>query len=61
MVHAISFDDYSAALAAHDANSSGDFDSDEEVDAALASGMASDLGVVKRFECPVIPLPRRGR
>lgn len=52
--------DYSAALAIHDANSSGDFDSAEEVEAALAAG---DLYAVDgpRFECPVIPLPGHGR
>ncbi|HSL65154.1 MAG TPA: hypothetical protein VK874_10900 [Gaiellaceae bacterium] len=58
MVHALAFADYAAAVAAHDANASGDLDSDAEVSAALASGAASDLGVVKRFECPVIPFPR---
>jgi hypothetical protein len=59
MVHAIDFPaGYAAALAAHDANHSGDFDSNEEVEAALAAGAAKDLGVVKIFECPVIPLPQ---
>jgi hypothetical protein len=59
MVHAISFPNgYASALAAHDANDSGDFDSDEEVRAALASGAAHDDGVIRIFECPVIPLPR---
>ena len=59
LVHALSFASYSAALAAYDANHSGTFDSDEEIAAALAGGVggASDLGVVKSFECPVIPLP----
>ena len=38
---------------------SGDLDSDEEVQAALMSGDAADVGVVKQFECPVIPVPRR--
>ena len=33
-------------------------DSTAEVAAAIASGTAVDLGVVKQFECPVIPLPR---
>jgi hypothetical protein len=56
-VHALSFTNYSAALAAYDANDSGTFDSDEEVAAALTAGAATDLGVVKSFECPVIPLP----
>jgi len=52
----LSFADYDAALAAHDANSSGDFDTTAEVQAALADGSAISLGVVKSFECPVIPL-----
>ncbi len=53
-VHGLRFADYDAALAAFDANASGDFDSDEEVAAALAAGAATDAGVVKSFECPVI-------
>ncbi len=52
----LSFADYDAALAAHDANSSGDFDTTAEVQAVLADGSATSLGVVKSFECPVIPL-----
>ena len=56
MVHALSFADYAAALAAFDANKSGAFDSAEEVRAAIAAGAATDLGVVKRFVCPAIPL-----
>ena len=61
MVHGLEFDDYAAALAAYDANGSGDFDSDEEVEAALAGGIggATDIGVVKVFECPVIKVPGR--
>ncbi len=59
MVHGLSFADYAAALAAFDANDSGAFDSAEEVEAAIAAGAATDLGVVKRFVCPAIPLPRR--
>ena len=50
---------YATTLAAHDANGSGDLDSAAEVEAALADpgpGGATDLGVVKSFECPVIPL-----
>jgi len=58
MVHAISFADYAAALAAFDANDSGAFDSAEEVEAAIAAGAATDLGVVKRFVCPAIRFPR---
>ena len=56
MVHALSFADYAAALDAFDANDSGAFDSAEEVQAAIAAGAATDLGVVKRFVCPAIPL-----
>jgi hypothetical protein len=55
-VHGLQFADYDAALAAFDANHSGDFDSDEEVAAALAAGAATDVGVVKSFECPVIQI-----
>lgn len=58
LVHGLSFADYGAAVAAHDANGSGDLDGEGEVAAALASGAAVDLGVVKRFECPAIPVPR---
>ena len=57
MVHAITFADYDAAVAAVDSNGSGDLDSDEELEAALAAGVATDTGVVKSFTCPVIPLP----
>jgi len=57
-VHALAFDDYAQALADFDFNDSGDFDSDEEIYAALDEGDAYDLGIVRRFECPVIPLPR---
>jgi hypothetical protein len=56
-VHALSFTDYPAAVATYDSNGSGNLDSDEEVSAALAGGAASDLGVVKRFECPLIQVP----
>ena len=55
-VHALAFTSYAAALAAHDANGSGAFDSDAEIAAALAAGAARDLGVVKSFVCPVIKL-----
>src|SRR5918992_1254470 len=60
MVHGLSFSNYAAAVAAHDTNGSGDLDSDEEVAAALSSGAATDTGVIRSFECPVIPQPRRG-
>lgn len=57
-VHALAFDtDYATTVAAHDANGSGDLDSAVEVEAALSdagAGGATDLGVVKTFECPVI-------
>jgi hypothetical protein len=55
-VHGLEFTDYAAAVAMFDANGSGDFDSDEEVAAALAAGAAVDTGVVKSFVCPVIQL-----
>ncbi len=58
MVHALDFDDYEAAVAAVDVNGSGDIDSHAEVEAALDGGYAVDLGVVRSFVCPVIPLPR---
>jgi len=56
LVHGLEFADYAAAVDAFDANGSGDFDSDEEVAAALAAGAATDLGVVKSFSCPVIKI-----
>ena len=49
--------DYRSAVAAYDANGSGDFDSDAEVAAAVAGGAATDIGVIKSFECPVIHVP----
>ena len=58
LVHAISFADYDAAVAAYDANGSGNFDYAEEVEAAIAGGAATDNGVVKEFECPVIKMPK---
>jgi len=58
-VHALAFNtSYAATVSAHDTNGSGNLDSTAEINAALADsgpGGASDLGVVKRFECPVIP------
>jgi hypothetical protein len=56
MVHGLEFANYAAALAAFDANGSGDFDSDEEVEAAIGAGAATDTGVVNQFVCPVIKL-----
>jgi hypothetical protein len=58
LVHGLEFDDYAAAVDAFDSNGSGDFDSDEEVLAALTAGAATDIGVVKSFVCPVIPAPQ---
>ena len=56
-VHALQFTDYEQAVEQFDANGSDDLDSDEEVAAALASGAATDTGVVKSFVCPVIAEP----
>jgi hypothetical protein len=58
-VHAVAFDDYAQALADFDFDGSGDFDSGEELYAAFDDGAAYDLGIVRRFECPVIPLSHR--
>jgi hypothetical protein len=58
-VHALSFNtSYAATAAAHDTSGCGNLDSTAEIDAALADpspGGATDLGVVKLFECRVIP------
>jgi hypothetical protein len=54
-VHALAFTDYASAVSTYDKNGSANLDSDEEVLAAIAGGAATDLGVVKSFECPVIP------
>jgi hypothetical protein len=60
MVHALGFNtSWAATVAAHDTNDSGNLDSAAEVGAALADAGptgARDLGVVKRFVCPVIKL-----
>jgi hypothetical protein len=57
IVMAVSVPNYAAALAAYDANGSGNFDSYAELSAAIAGGAASvsDTGV--RFECPLIHAP----
>jgi hypothetical protein len=57
-VHGLSFADYDAAVEEFDANGSGDLDSADEVEAALAAGAATDVGIVKSFVCPVIKTPR---
>ena len=56
-VHGLSIPSYAAALAAGDLNANGVLDSDSEVAAAIAAGAATDVGIVKSFVCPVIPLP----
>jgi hypothetical protein len=65
MVHGLSFNtNYADTVAAHDVDGDGVIDSTAEVESALADagpGGATDVGVVKSFECPVIPLPRHGR
>jgi hypothetical protein len=60
-VHALAFPNgYAAALAAHDANGSGAFDTTAEVHAALADGSVVDTGIVRMFVCTVIKLPNNG-
>jgi hypothetical protein len=49
---------YATALAAFDANDSGDFDSDSEVRAAITAGAITTTDGPS-FVCPVIPLPHR--
>jgi hypothetical protein len=58
-VHGLAFPDgYAAALASGDLDHDGVLDSADEVQAALTAGTAMDVGVVKQFECPAIPLPQ---
>lgn len=60
-VHAVTFPQgYAAALGAGDLDGDGVLTSDAELAAAMAAGTATDVGVVKQFECPVIPLPGSG-
>lgn len=54
-VHALSFADYDATVAAVDGNGSGDLDTTAEVHDALTMGLAEDEGIVRSFLCPVIP------
>jgi hypothetical protein len=56
-VQGLQFADYAAVVAAYDTNGSGNLDSDEEILAAINGGAATDLGVIKSFECPVIHVP----
>jgi hypothetical protein len=61
-VHVLGWNtDYSTTLAAHDENDDGVIDTNAEIWSALADpgpGGASDIGVVKSFVCPAIPLHR---
>jgi len=57
-VHALSFTDYTAAVAAVDVNESGDLDSAAEVHAAMTAGFVDNDEIVRSFVCPVIPVPR---
>jgi hypothetical protein len=58
LVHGLTFPlGYPAALATADSDGDGVIDSDTELALALADGTAVDVGVVRQFECPVIPLP----
>ena len=59
MVLPVTFDDgdYELALAAVDANDSGDLDSDAELAAAVDAELATIGDSVRSFLCPVIPVP----
>ncbi len=59
MVLPVTIDDYDAALAAADANGSGDIDSDAELAAAVDAGLASVGETAASFVCPVSPVPGR--
>jgi hypothetical protein len=50
---------YASALAAFDANDSGDFDSDGEIQAAIDAEIITTSDGPS-FVCPVIPVPGRG-
>jgi hypothetical protein len=53
------FSNYAGAIGnpAVDMNNNDVLDSEAEVLAAIAGGYATDMGVVKRFVCPVIRIP----
>lgn len=59
MVHGLSFSDYAGAVADPqvDVNDNDVLDSDEEVLGAMSHGYATDIGVVRTFQCPVIHVP----
>ena len=54
-MHAVAFVDYADAVAAYDANGSGDLDSAAEVEAAIQGGAATDEGVVEEVRVPRHP------
>jgi len=60
-VHALGFNtSWAMTVAAHDSNDSGDLDSVDEIYDAFADNTASgatDMGIVKSFVCPAIPVP----
>jgi len=56
MVLPVTIDD-AAAVAPFDTNGSGDLDSDEELLAAVAAGVATIGDPIASFLCPVIPVP----
>jgi hypothetical protein len=62
MVHLLEFSNYAGALAdpTVDLNGNDVLDSDAEVEAAIDEGYATDVGVVKTFECPVVKMPQGG-
>lgn len=58
-VRGLEFTDYEAAVALADANGSGDLDSQAELMVAMEAGLVTDVGVIKKFVCPVIRVPGR--
>lgn len=56
-VQVLDFTDYGAAVSTYDVNGSGNFDSAEEVEAAIAGGAAT-TSAGPSFSCPVIPMPK---
>jgi hypothetical protein len=60
MVRGLTFTNYEATRTnpAVDLNGNQVLDSDEEVRAAITLGLATDVGVIRMFECPVIKVPR---
>ncbi len=60
-VHQVDVEDHDALLAVADLDGNGVIDALDEVHAALASGLATDSGVVREFVCTVnrVPASRR--